>query len=103
MFNPLAQIKLIADELKKGSTEDPNKLGIIEALLLKFLFAFVLVFIIYVYLDKTSCLNGRTPEENQRLFKKDYKEPDSKTDEKATKVKSTAVDPTSTIPKSRKT
>lgn len=73
MVNPLAQIKLFADELGKGAVSDPAQLNVIEALLVKFLFAFVLVFCVYVYLDKTSVLNGQTPEENQRLHKMDYK------------------------------
>lgn len=76
MFNPLAQLKLISDELNnEGIAENgSNKLGIIEALLIKFLFAFVIVFCLYVYLDKTSSLNGRSPEENKILFKEGYKE-----------------------------
>ncbi|KAG0684445.1 hypothetical protein C6P40_004215 [Pichia californica] len=77
MFNPLSQLKLISDELLKGPSEDPNKLGIIEALLLKFLFAFVLCFCIYVYLDKTSSLNGRSPEENKKLHKMGYVDPEN--------------------------
>lgn len=73
MVNPLAQIKLFADELGKDVVSDPARLNVVEALLVKFLFAFVLVFCVYVYLDKTSVLNGQTPEENQRLYKMDYK------------------------------
>lgn len=74
MVNPLAQIKLFADELgKDAGAGDPARLNVVEALLVKFLFAFVLVFCVYVYLDKTSVLNGNTPEENQRLHKMDYK------------------------------
>lgn len=81
MFNPLAQIKLLAEELRKSSDTDPNKLSIVEALLVKFFFAFVVVFCLYVYLDKTSVLNGNTPEENQRLYKINYKEKENEKDD----------------------
>lgn len=81
MFNPLAQIQMVGSELSKGSPVDPNKFGIIESLLIKFAFAFVLVFCVFVYLEKTSSLNGRSPEENKRLFKKDYVESDEKKEE----------------------
>jgi hypothetical protein len=72
MFNPLAQVKLIGDELLKEESGNGTELGIIQALLLKFAFAFVLVFCVFVYLDKTSSLNGRTPEENAKIHKVDF-------------------------------
>ena len=72
MFNPLAQVKLLGDELLKEESGNGTQLGIIQALLLKFAFAFVLVFCVFVYLDKTSSLNGRTPEENAKIHKMDF-------------------------------
>lgn len=103
MFNPLAQLKLISDELGKESSDD-NKLGIIQALGIKFLFAFVLVFCIFVYLDKTSSLNGRSPEENKKLHKMGYKEEEVKEEVKEEKAvgSSTGVSKGDKVKKSRK-
>lgn len=66
MSNPIAHLKMIGEEMNKP--QDPNKLGIIESFALKFVFAFVICFCLFVYLDKTSELNKHTPEENRKLF-----------------------------------
>lgn len=71
----------MADELSQSSSSDPNRLNTVQALLMKFLFAFVLVFCIFVYLDKTSSLNDRSPEENRRLNRPDAKEEEGDQDE----------------------
>ncbi|TID30070.1 hypothetical protein CANINC_001356 [Pichia inconspicua] len=65
MSNPVAHLKMIGEELNKE--QDPNKLNILESFGLKFAFAFVLCFCIFVYLDKTSVLNQNTPEENRKI------------------------------------
>lgn len=66
MSNPVAHMKMIGEELNKE--QDPNKLGVLQAFALKFAFAFVVCFCIFVYLDKTSVLNKHTPEENRKLY-----------------------------------
>lgn len=105
MFNPLAQLQMVGSELGKDSSIDPNKFGIIESLIIKFLFAFVLVFCVFVYLEKTSSLNGRSPEENKKLFKKDYVESEEKTTEKKNEGKTSSSSSTQKAglkPRSRK-
>lgn len=60
------------EQLSKNAPSDPAKFNTVQALLIKFAFAFVLVFVLFVYFDKTSSLNGRSPEENRRLFEMNY-------------------------------
>lgn len=69
MFNPLAQIQILEGELNGG------ELNIVESFFLKFLFSAAICLCLFVYLDKTSVLNGNTPEENQKLHKYTKKNP----------------------------
>lgn len=75
MFNPIAQFKIMADELQaelSPNASTSGKLGIIESMFIKLLFSALIVVCAYIYFDKNSVLNGNTPEENQRLHKIDY-------------------------------
>lgn len=44
-----------------------SELNLFEALGLKLLLAFVIVLALFVYFDRNSVLNGKTPEENKKL------------------------------------
>jgi hypothetical protein len=72
MLNPLANIKLIADEVLTDGSTDSQQVGIIEAMLFKFAIALLIVIVAYIYFDKTSVLNGKSAEENIKLHKMDY-------------------------------
>ncbi|ODV82678.1 hypothetical protein CANARDRAFT_25725 [[Candida] arabinofermentans NRRL YB-2248] len=85
MSNPFMQASVVGDALNEAV--DPNKVGIIEAMLFKFFIAFLITGSVWIYFDKNSKLNDLSPQENKKKFSYRYKGDDDNVDKDKDKDK----------------